>query len=44
MEKNSTIIFPLPLDLLAGLMDLPRALNGRARDEPIAPGAGHNGA
>ena len=44
VEKNSTIIFPLPLDLLAGLMDLPRASNGRAEVEPTRPGPGARGA
>ena len=43
-EKNSTIIFPLPIDLLAGLMDLPRASNGRAEVEPARPGPGARGA
>src|ERR671930_265580 len=43
-EKNSTIIFPLPIDLLAGLMDLPRGVNGRAHGEPIAPGPIRDGA
>jgi len=38
VEKNSTIIFPLPLDLLAGLMDLPLGRNGRAHGEPVVPG------
>src|SRR5690349_9592709 len=28
-EKNSTIIFPLPLDLLQGFLNLPSTLNGR---------------
>jgi regulator of protease activity HflC (stomatin/prohibitin superfamily) len=40
VEKNSTIIFPLPMDLLAGLMDLPRAVNGRTSLEPSTPGPG----
>src|SRR5213082_328654 len=44
VEKNSTIIFPLPIDLLAGLMDLPRASNGRAEVEPARPGPGARGA
>ncbi len=43
VEKNSTIIFPLPLDLLAGLMDLPRASNGRASAEPAMPVPGRSG-
>src|SRR5688500_5878371 len=29
VEKNSTIIFPLPLDLLGGLLDLSKAVNGK---------------
>src|SRR5213079_1023529 len=44
VEKNSTIIFPLPLDLLAGLMDLPRPANGRAKAEPAMPSSGRGGA
>ena len=44
VEKNSTIIFPLPMDLLAGLMDLPRAVNGRANAEPAMPAPGRSGA
>ena len=28
-EKNSTIVFPLPLDLLQGFLNLPSTLNGR---------------
>ena len=43
-EKNSTIVFPLPLDLLAGLLDLPRAVNGRATVEPTMPGPGRSAA
>ena len=43
-EKNSTIIFPLPIDLLAGLMDLPRAVNGRASADPAMPAPGRSGA
>jgi regulator of protease activity HflC (stomatin/prohibitin superfamily) len=43
VEKNSTIIFPLPIDLLAGLMDLPPAVNGRASHEPTLPGPGRTG-
>jgi regulator of protease activity HflC (stomatin/prohibitin superfamily) len=39
-EKNSTIIFPLPIDLLAGLLDLPHRVNGRASAEPTLPGRG----
>ena len=41
-EKNSTIVFPLPIDLLAGLMDLPRAVNGRTSVEPTPPGPGRS--
>src|SRR5436309_15613269 len=44
VEKNSTIIFPLPMDLLAGLMDLPRPANGRANAEPVIPSSGRSGA
>ena len=44
VEKNSTIIFPLPMDLLAGLMDLPRAVNGRTSAEPAMPAPGRSGA
>jgi regulator of protease activity HflC (stomatin/prohibitin superfamily) len=44
VEKNSTIVFPLPLDLLAGLLDLPRAVNGRASVEPTLPGTGRGAA
>jgi regulator of protease activity HflC (stomatin/prohibitin superfamily) len=36
-EKNSTIIFPLPIDLLSGLLDLPRGTDGRANAEPTRP-------
>jgi regulator of protease activity HflC (stomatin/prohibitin superfamily) len=42
VEKNSTIIFPLPMDLLAGLMELPRAVNGRTSLEPTMPGPGQS--
>jgi regulator of protease activity HflC (stomatin/prohibitin superfamily) len=35
VEKNSTIIFPLPLDLLAGLINLPHAANGKASVDPL---------
>src|SRR5438093_2007340 len=38
-EKNSTIIFPLPLDLLRGLLDITRGGNGRAEVEPTVPGS-----
>jgi regulator of protease activity HflC (stomatin/prohibitin superfamily) len=34
VEKNSTIIFPLPMDLLAGLMHLPSSANGHVGIEP----------
>jgi regulator of protease activity HflC (stomatin/prohibitin superfamily) len=44
VEKNSTIVFPLPMDLLAGLLDLPRAVDGRATVEPTAPGPGRSAA
>ena len=36
-EKNSTIIFPLPIDVLAGFLDIPRGGDGRTAD---AAGAG----
>jgi regulator of protease activity HflC (stomatin/prohibitin superfamily) len=36
-EKNSTIIFPLPMDILAGLMELRPAANGRSGAEPSVP-------
>jgi regulator of protease activity HflC (stomatin/prohibitin superfamily) len=44
VEKNSTIIFPLPIDLLAALLELPRAVDGRASLEPTKPGPGLSGA
>src|SRR5438874_578273 len=31
-EKNSTIIFPLPLDLLQGFLNLPSTVSGNGRD------------
>src|SRR5215469_6288323 len=31
-EKNSTIVFPLPLDLLQGFLNLPAALSGNGRE------------
>jgi regulator of protease activity HflC (stomatin/prohibitin superfamily) len=43
VEKNSTIIFPLPMDLLAGLMDLQRGADGRASAEPAMPAPGRSG-
>jgi regulator of protease activity HflC (stomatin/prohibitin superfamily) len=36
-EKNSTIIFPLPIDLLSGLLDLTPAQNGRSPDDANRP-------
>jgi regulator of protease activity HflC (stomatin/prohibitin superfamily) len=42
-EKNSTIIFPLPLELLAGLINLPHAANGKASVDPLL-GSGKRGA
>ena len=36
-EKNSTIIFPLPLDLLQGFMNMPAALSGNGRESQLAP-------
>ena len=32
-EKNSTIVFPLPLDLLQGFLNLPPMANGRSGSE-----------
>ncbi len=43
-EKNSTIIFPLPIDLLGGLLDLSKAVNGKASIEPSVPGPSRSGA
>jgi regulator of protease activity HflC (stomatin/prohibitin superfamily) len=42
-EKNSTIIFPLPIDLLGGLLELPRTVNGRAGVDPKVPAPGRGG-
>jgi regulator of protease activity HflC (stomatin/prohibitin superfamily) len=39
-EKNSTIVFPLPIDLLGELLHLPTAVNGRATSDPTVPGSG----
>src|SRR5438045_6721979 len=38
-EKNSTIVFPLPLDLLQGFLNLPSTLsgNGRSAGTPTPP-------
>jgi regulator of protease activity HflC (stomatin/prohibitin superfamily) len=36
-EKNSTIIFPLPIDLLSALLDRSVPANGRSTPEPIVP-------
>src|SRR5947207_13449216 len=44
VEKNSTIIFPLPIDLLAGLMALAPPGNGRASAQPAMPAPGRTGA
>src|SRR5436190_829687 len=44
VEKNSTIIFPLPLDLLAGLIDIPKRVNWRASLDPAMPAPGRSGA
>src|SRR6266516_395014 len=43
-EKNSTVIFPLPMDLLDGLMDSQRNTNGRTSAEPSIPSSGRGGA
>jgi regulator of protease activity HflC (stomatin/prohibitin superfamily) len=43
-ERNSTIIFPLPIDLVAGLLDLARHPDGRAEAEPTASSAPPRGA
>src|ERR671919_1485 len=37
-EKNSTIVFPLPVDLLGGLLDVTKAVNGKTSIEPTVPG------
>jgi regulator of protease activity HflC (stomatin/prohibitin superfamily) len=39
-ERNSTIVFPLPIDLLAGLLDLPRAGGGDGRAPSMATDSG----
>jgi regulator of protease activity HflC (stomatin/prohibitin superfamily) len=39
-EKNSTVIFPLPIDLLSSLLDLKPAVNGRASTDPVVPEPG----
>ena len=39
-EKNSTIIFPLPIDLLNGLIDFTKPTNGRVDGEPTIPTLG----
>src|SRR5688572_8023543 len=36
-EKNSTIIFPLPIDLLGGLLHLSKAVDGKASIGPTTP-------
>jgi erythrocyte band 7 integral membrane protein len=38
-EKNSTIVFPLPIDLLQGFLNLPAAQsgNGRGTSQPVPP-------
>ena len=36
-EKNSTIVFPLPIDLLSAVLDLNQSSNGRAGDASHAP-------
>jgi regulator of protease activity HflC (stomatin/prohibitin superfamily) len=37
-EKNSTIVFPLPLDILKGFLDLSERANGHTTVGPVAPG------
>ena len=37
VEMNSTIIFPLPMDLLAGLLHLPPSVNGHVMIETTSP-------
>jgi regulator of protease activity HflC (stomatin/prohibitin superfamily) len=37
VEMNSTIIFPLPMDLLAGLLHLPPSVNGHVTIETTSP-------
>jgi regulator of protease activity HflC (stomatin/prohibitin superfamily) len=44
VEKNSTIVFPLPIDLLAGLLDLPRSVNGQTKVDPTLPVPGRGAA
>ena len=39
-EKNSTIVFPLPIDLLAGFLDVANRKNGHTVVGPVAPGLG----
>jgi regulator of protease activity HflC (stomatin/prohibitin superfamily) len=39
-EKNSTIVFPLPIDLLAGFLDLANRSNGHTVVGPVAPALG----
>src|SRR3982075_2127844 len=36
-EKNSTIVFPLPLDLLQGFLNLPTSLSGNGREPAPTP-------
>src|ERR671931_28908 len=43
-EKNSTIIFPLPIDVLQAFLQMPAAVNGRASAEPTMPAPGRGGA
>jgi regulator of protease activity HflC (stomatin/prohibitin superfamily) len=38
-EKNSTIIFPLPIDILSALLNVPRT-DGRTQAEPTISGSG----
>ncbi len=37
-ENNSTIVFPVPLDLISGMLERPPATNGRPKGDQPAPG------
>jgi regulator of protease activity HflC (stomatin/prohibitin superfamily) len=36
-EKNSTIVFPLPIDLLRGLLNIPGAMTENGHDSSTTP-------
>jgi regulator of protease activity HflC (stomatin/prohibitin superfamily) len=38
-EKNSTIIFPVPIDMFKGLISVPEPPTGNGRDVPTSPSA-----